>query len=259
MLYGRGSSGGLINRVTKKPVFGTQFGEVSLGLGSHSHKRATADLNVPIGEAMAFRLNVAREKCGSYRDQQFTDRYNIAPSLGIKFSSQTDLLLQYTNLRDQRLTDFGVPALNGRPVDVPIGTYYGSAHAPRDDTVTSKVQTFTATLNHRFSDAMSLRNTARYSSYHLDRFNTLPSGTTDPRDRVEREERDRPKALLLGAWLGGQPDLAGPGARTAAHAAREVLSAAGTPPWDAKSGSPFTGTAACSRWACCWSMRSRAA
>jgi catecholate siderophore receptor len=180
VLYGRGSSGGLINRVTKKPVFGAQFGEVSLGLGSNGYKRATADLNTPIGEAMAFRLNVAREKSDSYRDQQFTDRYNIAPSLAIKFSPQTDLLLQYTNLRDQRLTDFGIPALNGRPVDVPVGTYYGSAHARRDDTVTSRVQTFTATLNHRFSDAFSLRNTTRYASYHLDRFNTLPSGTTDP-------------------------------------------------------------------------------
>jgi catecholate siderophore receptor len=180
VLYGRGSSGGLINRVTKKPVFGAQFGEVSLGLGSNGYKRATADLNTPIGEAMAFRLNVAREKSDSYRDQQFTDRYNIAPSLAIKFSPQTDLLLQYTNLRDQRLTDFGIPALNGRPVDVPVGTYYGSSHARRDDTVTSRVQTFTATLNHRFSDAFSLRNTTRYASYHLDRFNTLPSGTTDP-------------------------------------------------------------------------------
>ncbi|MDR6859527.1 TonB-dependent siderophore receptor [Variovorax guangxiensis] len=180
VLYGRGSSGGLINRVTKKPVFGAQFGEVSLGLGSHSYKRATADLNTPIGENMAFRLNLAREKSHSYRDQQFTDRYNVAPSLAIKFNPQTDLLLQYTNLRDQRLTDFGIPALNGRPVDVPIGTYYGSAHARRDDTVTSRVQTFTATLNHRFSDALSLRNITRYSSYHLDRNNTLSSGTTDP-------------------------------------------------------------------------------
>ncbi|WP_280812937.1 TonB-dependent siderophore receptor [Variovorax sp. TBS-050B] len=180
VLYGRGSSGGLINRVTKKPVFGTQFGEVSLGLGTDRYQRATADLNTPIGEAMAFRLNVARERSDSYRDQQFTDRYNIAPSLAIKFSPQTELLLQYTNLRDQRLTDFGVPALNGRPVDVPIGTYYGSAHARRDDTVTSRVQTFTATLNHRFNDALSLRNTTRYASFHLDRFNTLPSGTTDP-------------------------------------------------------------------------------
>ena len=180
VLYGRGSSGGLVNRVTKKPVFDRTFGEVSLGLGTHDFKRLTTDLNTPIGENMAFRLNVAREKSGSYRDQQFIDRYNIAPSLAIKFSPQTDLLLQYTNAYDQRLTDFGIPALNGRPVNVPIGTYYGSAFGKRDDTTTTKVQSFTATLNHRFSDTLSLRNTTRYSSYELDRYNTLPSGTTDP-------------------------------------------------------------------------------
>ncbi|MFM9924869.1 TonB-dependent siderophore receptor [Variovorax sp. H27-G14] len=180
VLYGRGSSGGLVNRVTKKPVFERPFGDVSLGLGSHDFKRLTADLNTPIGENMAFRLNVAREKSGSYRNQQFIDRYNIAPSLAIKFSPQTDLLLQYTNAYDQRLTDFGIPALNGRPVNVPIGTYYGSAFGKRDDTTTTRVQSFTATLNHRFSEALSVRNTTRYSTYKLDRFNTLPSGTTDP-------------------------------------------------------------------------------
>jgi len=180
VLYGRGSSGGLINRVTKKPVFERPFGEVSLGLGSHDFKRLTTDLNTPIGESMAFRLNVAREKSGSYRNQQFIDRYNIAPSLAIKFSPQTDLLLQYTNAYDQRLTDFGIPALNGRPVNVPIGTYYGSAFGKRDDTTTTRVQSFTSTLNHRFSASLDLRNVTRYYTYKLDRFNTLPSGTTDP-------------------------------------------------------------------------------
>lgn len=197
VLYGRGSSGGIINRVTKKPIFGGPFsGEVSLGVGSNGYKRATADLNTPIGESMAFRLNVAGEDSDSYRDQQFTQRYNIAPSLAIKFSPQTDLLLQYTNLRDERLTDFGIPALNGRPVNVPRSTYYGSAHAKRDDTVTSEVQSFTATVNHRFSDTLGLRNTTRWSDYKLDRNNTLPSGTTDPvtltvgrtRGFVERDE-----------------------------------------------------------------------
>ena len=106
VLYGRGSSGGIINRVTKKPIFGSPFGgEVSLGVGNDGYRRATADLNTAIGDAMAFRLNVAGEDSDSYRDQQFTQRYNIAPSLAIKFSPQTDLLLQYTNLRDERLTD----------------------------------------------------------------------------------------------------------------------------------------------------------
>ena len=180
VLYGRGSSGGLINRVTKKPVFGRTFGEVSLGLGSYDFKRVTTDVNTPIGEIASFRLNAAREKSGSYRDQGFIDRHQIAPSLGFRFSAQTDLLLQYTHAYDQRITDFGIPALNERPVDVPIGTYYGSSMARRDDSTTTRVQAFTATLDHRFNDALSVRNITRYSSYELGRYNTLPSGTTDP-------------------------------------------------------------------------------
>ncbi len=180
VLYGRGSSGGLINRVTKKPRFGETSGEAALSVGSFNLKRVEGDFNITTGESSAFRLSLAREDSGSYRDQQFLDRYSIAPSLALKLAGETDLLLQYTKARDQRLTDFGIPALNGRPVDVPVGTYYGSGTARKDDTTTSLVETFTATLNHRFNDALSVRNTTRYSSYELDRYNILPSGTTDP-------------------------------------------------------------------------------
>lgn len=180
VLYGRGSSGGLINRITKKPVLGKTSGELALSLGSNDLKRLEADVNAPLGEAAAFRLNAAREDSGSYRDQQFVDRYSLAPSLALKFSPQTALLLQYTQAKDKRVTDFGIPALNGRPVDVPISTYYGSGDARRDDTSTSHMKSFTATLDHRFSDAASVRNTTRFYDYELDRYNTLPGGTTDP-------------------------------------------------------------------------------
>ncbi len=180
VLYGRGSSGGLINRVTKKPKFGETSGETALILGSHSLKRAEVDLNLSLGEAAAFRLNAAREDSGSYRDQQFVDRYSVAPSLAFKLSAQTDVLLQYTKARDQRVTDFGIPALNSRPVAVPASTYYGSGNAKRDDTSTSLVDAYTATFNHHFNDAFSVRNTSRHYTYELDRYNTLPAGTTDP-------------------------------------------------------------------------------
>ena len=39
-------------------------------LGSFGFKRAEADLNTPVGDTMAFRLNAAVEDSGSYRDQQ---------------------------------------------------------------------------------------------------------------------------------------------------------------------------------------------
>lgn len=180
VLYGRGSSGGLINRVTRKPKFRDTSGEAVLSLGTHQLRRVEGDFNMALGETAAFRLNLAREDSGSYRDQQFVDRHSFAPSLALKPGARTDVLLQYTKARDQRVTDFGIPALNGRPADVPPGTYYGSGNARRDDTTTSLVDSFTATLNHRFDDAFSVRNTSRYSTYELDRYNTLPSGTTDP-------------------------------------------------------------------------------
>lgn len=180
VLYGRGSSGGLINRITKKPRLGQTGGEVALSLGSHQVKRVEADVNLAINDAAAARLTLAREDSGSYRDQQFIDRYSFAPSVFFKLSGQTNLLLQYSRARDQRVTDFGIPALNGRPVNVPISTYYGSGNARQDDTSTSLVNQYTATLNHRFSDALSVRNITRLYDYELDRFNTLPNGTTDP-------------------------------------------------------------------------------
>ena len=180
VLYGRGSSGGLINRVTKKPKFGETSGEASLGLGNFDYRRATADVNVGISDTAAFRINAAVEDSGSYRDQQFVKRHNFAPSLALKLAAQTDLLLQYTNARDKRLTDFGIPALNGRPVNVPASTYYGSSNAAQDDTTTSTMQSFAATLNHRFNDDWSVRNVTRLYDYTLDRYNTLPGGTTDP-------------------------------------------------------------------------------
>ena len=180
VLYGRGSSGGLINRITKKPVFGETTGDVTLNLGSNSLKRLSADVNTPLGEAAAFRLNVAKEDSGSYRDQQFIERYSIAPSLALNFSANTKLLLQYTNAKDKRVTDFGIPALNGKPVDVPISTYYGSSRARDDDTSTSKVSSYAAVLDHRFNGVFSVKNTTRLYDYELDRFNTLSNGQTNP-------------------------------------------------------------------------------
>ncbi|WP_298208393.1 TonB-dependent siderophore receptor [Acidovorax sp.] len=182
VLYGRGSSGGLINRVTKKPKFGQTGGEASLGLGSFDFRRATADVNVGISDTAAFRINAAVEDSGSYRDQQFVKRHNFAPSLALKLAAQTDLLLQYTNARDKRVTDFGIPALNGRPVNVAASTYYGSRNAAQDDTSTSTMQSLAATLNHRFNDAWSVRNVTRAYDYTLDRYNTVPGGSVNPVD-----------------------------------------------------------------------------
>ncbi len=178
VLYGRGSSGGLINRVTKKPQAGT-FGEVTVNLGTNDLKRTSFDVNASANENIDLRLTGAYEDSGSFRDQGFNKRSSIAPAVSIKLDEATKLMIQGELATDKRITDFGIPSFNGRPVDVPRGTYYGSGFAQRDDTNTTTMKSLTTVLDHRFSDALSVRNATRYYDYDLNRNNTLPGGTVD--------------------------------------------------------------------------------
>jgi catecholate siderophore receptor len=172
VLYGRGSSGGLINRITKKP--GINLSEVGLTLGSWNQRRGEFDLaRAPEDSRFAFRITGALERADSYRDPQFLDRDALAASLLFKASADTNVLLQMDHLKDRRLTDFGIPALNGRPLDVPAGAYYGAANARDVDYTQSEVSSVGLTLNHRFNGSLSLRNAFRYYTYSLDRNNTL--------------------------------------------------------------------------------------
>jgi catecholate siderophore receptor len=174
VLYGRGSSGGLINRVSKKS--GTEGGEIVLSYGSWDDKRGEIDLgHVFTGNSVAVRLTGAIERSDSYRDQGFLKREAIAPSVLFAPGENTKILLQADYLRDRRVTDNGIPAFKGRPVDVSPSTYYGAANARDVDFSQSEVWSTTATLDHEFSDRLRLHNVFRYYDYTLDRNQTIPN------------------------------------------------------------------------------------
>lgn len=172
VLYGRGSSGGLINRISKKP--GGNVSEVSLQLGSWQQRRGEFDLARQQPEQQAgWRLTGAVEDSGSYRDQQFLRREALAPSLLLRPDADTSVLLQAEYLHDLRLTDFGIPSYQGRPVEVDPGTYYGSANAAANDYSEARVRALGVNLKHRINAAWSVRNALRAYRYTLDRNNTL--------------------------------------------------------------------------------------
>lgn len=173
VLYGRGSSGGIINRVSKLPTK-RALREVGVQVDSEGQRRATLDLGGALGDGEhLFRLTGAVEDSETFRDASFLKRTALAPSVDLKLGGDTRLLLQASYTRDKRPTDFGIPDLNGRPIDVPRETYYGSGNSERDDATTSVMSTATATLTHRIDEAWSLKNTLRYYDYELDRHNTL--------------------------------------------------------------------------------------
>ena len=172
VLYGRGSSGGLINRVTKKPD--GNLTSATLSAGSFDSYRGEVDVG-RLGRNVGFRLTGAVEDDGGYRNQQFLRRFALAPSLLLGAGQDTSLLIQADYLNDRRLMDFGIPALNGRPVKVPRSTYYGAANAREADYVQSEVLSQRIVFNHRFSDSLSLRNGFSHYNYQLDRQSTNPT------------------------------------------------------------------------------------
>lgn len=211
-LYGRGSSGGLINRVTKKPTDRT-IRELNVTLGSFDQRRLSADLGAPVNDRIRVRLNAAYENSDGYRDEYFLERYIVAPSVSFAVTPQTDLVLQVDHLSDRRLTDFGIPAVDGRPVDVPYGTYYGSANG-RDDTTRALVTGTQATFEHRFRRA-TLRNAFRFYDYDLNRRNTLVSAVVGgeavrTRGIVRRQEDglfNQTELSTEARWLGARHQL----------------------------------------------------
>ena len=178
VLYGRGSSGGLINRVTKKP--GVDINDVSFTANSTAGRRAELDIGRGAGDGVvSWRLTGAIERGDSYRAQQGIDRTAVAPSMELRFSADTKLLLQADYLEDRRLTDFGIPSYRGRPVSVDPATYYGARNARDADFSQSRVASTTATFTHRLNDKLSFRNGLRYYDYTLNRNNTNISGNVN--------------------------------------------------------------------------------
>src|SRR5262245_34361994 len=67
MLFGRGSTGGVINQVSKQPRR-RDATEIGLGLGMEGYYRGTLDLNRSLSESSAFRVAALAQTSDSTRD-----------------------------------------------------------------------------------------------------------------------------------------------------------------------------------------------
>ncbi len=189
VLYGRGSSGGLINSVSKKPGFNPKQ-ELGVTFDSEGKRRTQFDAGWADQQQRdkAFRITGAFEDSDTFRDDGYIDRKAIAPSAFFRLSDDLELNLGATYLYDKRLIDFGIPgqlaayqpaaaslpasAVGNRPVNVDRDRRFGSGD-PDQDYARSEVFSFTASVDYRINDDLTLTNATRYYHYDLDRNNTL--------------------------------------------------------------------------------------
>ncbi|HEY0060813.1 MAG TPA: TonB-dependent siderophore receptor [Telluria sp.] len=161
MIFGRGGSGGVINRVSKVPQW-TPVREASVTLGSYRNRRASADLGQAIGANAAFRINAMVEDSDSYRDAVNVKRKGINPTLALRAGKDTSIVLGYEHFQDERTADRGVPSFAGRPLATDPGKFFGN---PDLSEATVLSNALTALIDHDFGNGLTLRNRSRYASY----------------------------------------------------------------------------------------------
>lgn len=162
VLFGRGSTGGVINPIAKKPVMGKPFAAADFTYGSYDFKRTTLDAGTKLNDKIAVRLNALYQDADSFRDYNYTNRWGIAPSIKMNITKDTDMTLLLLHQEEDSVFDYGVPMIGGRPANVPINKFYGF----KDDLLqTYDTSVATAIFNHRFNSDFSVRNTFRYGNY----------------------------------------------------------------------------------------------
>lgn len=184
VLYGRGSAGGLINRVTKKPL-DTELREVSLIGNTLGQQRSEFDLNQPVSQDVKVRLTGAIEDSDGKKRQYYLERQAIAAAVDWSVSDKTKVLFQADYLHDDRLMDMGMPSYASSteanpkaPYHAGRGLYLGAANGKRVGGVESHVYSGAITLNHEFNDNLKYRGTVRAYQYDLDRQMLSPGAVT---------------------------------------------------------------------------------
>ena len=169
MIFGRGGGGGVINQVTKQADF-MNFGEISLTGGSFGNKRFAADLDHPLNDKLAFRLNGMFEDSDSFRQYVNLRRFAVNPTFTYAPTSKTRIIVGYEHLRDNRIADRGIPSFRGRPAEMDISAYFGD---PTNSNVHANVNVGTVTVEHEMG-RLTIRNRTSIGDYNRGYQNFVP-------------------------------------------------------------------------------------
>ncbi len=167
-LYGRSEPGGTVNIVTKKPQFESQ-GELKLSLGSDSFNRVEGDYTSGINDTTAFRINGAWQDSDSYRDEVYTNKKVITPSMYHQINASTSVTYEFEYVDLAQLFDRGVVVLDNDFDTLPSSRYLGN---PNDGDTQVYSRGHQITLNHDINEEWSLVVGANYRDSSLTGFSS---------------------------------------------------------------------------------------
>ena len=174
LIFGRGAGGGAINRVAKRAKFSGQAISGEASVDSFGAFALLADVNQPLSDGVALRVNGTYEEFDSHRDFYEGRFFGISPTLTAQLGPQTTLIASYTYDDDKRVTDRGVPSVGGTgPLRGFDDTFFGD----RDfNEAEAQVHIGRVRLEHDFGSGLTANATVQYADYDKVYANILPTG-----------------------------------------------------------------------------------
>lgn len=175
LLFGNVAPGGVLNLVTKKPLF--DFGgSVSMIYGGFDKYKPVFDIYGSLNKkkTIAFRLDGSYEQANSFRKHVESKTYYINPSLLIKLTPKTTVLLEGDYTKDSRTPDFGSGVVNYQIVDIPRDRFLGVSwgrYKTEQSFVSSKI-------THKLSKHLNISSLTGFRSYNTDLFSNARPNTS---------------------------------------------------------------------------------
>ncbi|MDO8767876.1 MAG: TonB-dependent siderophore receptor [Burkholderiaceae bacterium] len=172
MLFGRGSTGGAVNQVSKQPRL-IDENSVDVTVGSHNYKRAVGDFNIQTGENAALRITAMATKADNNGSGSSIDKRGVAGTYrwGIGTADEFSVGLYY--LDNKNGMNYGLPWIRANGADISTtglmssvdpSAYYGMA----SDHNNGGAKSATVSHTHRFDDGGELKTMVRHGSYERD-------------------------------------------------------------------------------------------
>lgn len=176
LFFGRGGTGGILNRVTKKGVIGENFTGYKATADTYGEFDVQIDGNFSVSENSAFRINAFYEGLNNHRDFYDGDRFGVNPTAKFELGMNTTVDLSYEYIDHDRSIDRGIPTgSDGRPVKDFDEIVFGD---PEQNYHKLEAHLIRAALQHDFSENLKANISVFYGDYDKIYQNFYASGYT---------------------------------------------------------------------------------
>ena len=174
MLFGRGSTGGIVNQVSKLPRLITEH-EVNTTVGTGGYVRVGGDFNIKTGDDAALRINAMSTDWNGRADKAETHRKGLALDYRFGIGTADEFLASLYHLDYRDKPDMGFGWLGDRPAPFPTSQkWYGV----NSDYQKDSADIATLSHTHRWLDGSSLKTTLRDGAYKRDLWATTARAAT---------------------------------------------------------------------------------